>query len=202
MTPERPLATTRAFDELRDVVIARSGAEGFRRVLDALSAEARAPFASDDPDARHPDELWIEALNAADDRDREGDGALALAVGHARADALVPETAPGYAGDALRFLREESGRFYQGRTSYGASSVEVAPAKAIVRLVVPEHFARRLGDAPNRGPVVAHGFLERAVEIVSGHKQSPRYVGHAPRIDARFDRPMVNLVFEFDLSEE
>lgn len=202
MTPERPLATRRAFGELRDVVVARSGPEGLQRVLEALSPEARAAFVAPDPDARFPDELFVEALNVADAHDREGEGALALAVGHARADALVPETAAAYGGDALRFLREESARFYLGRTSYGASSVEVAPSKAIVRLVVPEHFARRLGEAPNRGPCVAHGFLERAVEIVSGTKQSPRYVGHAPRIDARFDRPMVNLVFEFDLAAE
>ena len=67
--------------------------------------------------------------------------------------------------------------------------------------MVPEHFARRLDTVPNRGPMLVAAFLERGIELVSGTPLVPRYNGHAPRIDARFDRPMVNLLFEFDLEE-
>jgi hypothetical protein len=54
---------------------------------------------------------------------------------------------------------------------------------------------------PPRGPLLPAAFLERAIELVAGEPHVPRYTGHAPRVDARFDRPMVNLLYEFDLDE-
>jgi hypothetical protein len=146
-------------------------------------------------DGTFDDELFVEALQAGSALDP----ALSLEVGRARADAVVTDAAPAFEGDALRFLREEASRFYRDRSTYGASSVELSPAKAVVRFVASEAFVRRAGDAQNRAPDLVQGYLERAVEIVSGTAQAARYVGHAPRIDARFDRPMVNLIFEFDL---
>ncbi|MBI2391298.1 MAG: hypothetical protein HYV09_17040 [Deltaproteobacteria bacterium] len=192
---EIPSATGAAFHELLGVARAM-GDDGWTR---ALSPDTRAALSAS-ADALFPDELFLEALVAADDALAGGSGALATAVGRARADALVGPAAPSLGGDPFRFLKEAASLFYERRTNYGAASVELVPRKAILRLVVSEALARRLG-ARNRGPLLAGAFLERGVELVSGTTQAARYIGHAPRIDTRFERPMVNLMFEFDLDE-
>lgn len=193
---ETPAAKGAAFQELLAVARA-TGGDGF---LGSLSPEARAAF-DVGPDESVPDQLFVEALNVADDRLGQGDGSFARALGRARADALVAPVVAELGGEPFRFLKEGANRFYADRATYGASSVELVPKKAVLRMVVPEHFARRLDDAPNRGPILVSAFLERGIELVSGAPLVPRYNGHAPRIDARFDRPMVNLLFEFDLEE-
>lgn len=193
---ETPAAKGAAFQEL--LAVARS--MGNDDWLGSLSPETRAAF-DVPPDASVPDHLFVEALNVADDLLAGGDGSVARAVGRARADALVGPIAAELGGEPFRFLKEGANRFYESRATYGASSVELVPRRAVLRMVAPEHFARRLDDVPNRGPLLVSAFLARGIELVSGAPLVPRYNGHAPRIDARFDRPMVNLLFEFDLEE-
>jgi hypothetical protein len=193
---ETPCATAAAFDELRSVVRARSGDEGFARLLAASRPEIREAFGGG---RDRPDDLYAEALQIADRLDGSGAGELARAVGLARADAIVGPVRARFDDDPLKFLREGANLFYEGRATYGATSVELTTTKAVVRLVMPEHHARRASDLANPAPTMAGAFLERSVEIVAGAPHAPRYTGHAPRIDARFDRPMVNLLFEFDL---
>lgn len=187
---ETPTATAEAFRELRDVAAA----------LDA-DAWARVELPEGALDADSPDDAFIAALNDADDEVAGGSGDLARAVGRARADAIVAPRVAEFGGDPFRFLKEGASLLFDGRANFGATSVEVAPKKAILRVVAPEHAARKSGDAPNRAPILAAAFLERAIELVAGEAHAPRYIGHAPRIDSRFDRPMVNLIFEFDLDE-
>lgn len=184
---ETPTATAAAFRELRDVAAARSGAAA----VEALEI----------PDSDSSDDLFVAVLNEADDALCNGTGDLARAVGVARANAIVGPRVKEFAGDALRFLKEGASLMFEGRANYGASSVELVPKKALLRIVAPEHLARKIGESPNRAPLLAAAFLERAVELIAGEAQTARYLGHAPRIDSRFDRPMVNLLFEFDLDE-
>ncbi len=187
---ETPTATAEAFRELRDVA-AELDTEAWEQVS--------IPEGAFDVDT--PDEAFVAALNAADDVVAHGSGDLARAVGRARADAIVAPRVAEFGGDPFRFLKEGASLLFDGRANFGASSVEVAPKKAILRVVAPEHAARKSGDAPNRAPILAAAFLERAIELVAGEGHAPRYIGHAPRIDSRFECPMVNLMFEFDLDE-
>ena len=184
---ETPTATAEAFRELHDVAKARAGAEAVAEL--------------EIPEVDSSDDLFVAVLNEADDALCNGNGDFARAVGRARADAIVGPRAKEFAGDALRFLKEGASLMFEGRANYGASSVELVPKKALLRIVAPEHLARKTGDVANRAPMLAAAFLERAVELIAGEAQTARYLGHAPRIDSRFDRPMVNLLFEFDLDE-
>lgn len=175
---DTPTASPEAFRELREVVIALGG---------TIEIEV--------PDTDVADDVFVNALNDADDQVP----GVARALGVARADALI---APDdFDGDPFRFLKEGASRVFQERSNYGASSVELSPKKALLRLVAPDHAARKIGDVANRVPVMAGAFLERAIERIAGEPQIPRYLGHAPRVDMRFDRPMANLLFEFDLDE-
>lgn len=197
MSTEVPRATVRAFSELEHVARARYGDAGWARALAAMSPPARAACETGSVDP--PDALFLEALATADDILASGNGDLATALGEARADAELADAAKEFEGDPLRLLREGASRFYRERANYGATSLEVTSNKAIVRFVVAEEWARKTGDRPPRGAPFITGFLERAVEIVTGTRLPARYSGAAPRIDTRFDRPMMNLVFEFDL---
>jgi hypothetical protein len=187
---ETPTATAAAFRELRDVAV-------------SLNEEAWKTIELPDGafETDMPDSVFVNALNDADDAIAGGNGDLARAVGIARADAIITPRADDFGGDPFRFLKEGASLVFEGRANYGASSVEVAPKKAVLRVVAPEDYARKNGDAPNRAPLLAAAFLERAIELIAGEGHAPRYIGHAPRIDSRFDRPMVNLMFEFDLDE-
>lgn len=200
MNEETPSATVAAFHELRDVATSRSG-ERFAEVRAAWPSAARAALESTDGGELVADEIFHDALLAADDILEHGSGELVRAVGYARANAIVSPIVASFESDPFRFLKEGASLVYQGRANFGASSVEVAIKRAVLRLVAPEHVARRTGDAPARGPLLAAAFLERAIELVAGEPHVPRYTGHAPRVDARFDRPMVNLLYEFDLDE-
>jgi hypothetical protein len=173
---ETPTANPDAFRELRDAIVSLGG--------DASDIVV--------PDSDVPDSQFVDALNAHGEE-------VARAIGVARATALIQPD--DYGGDPFRFLKEGASLVFAARSNYGASSVEVAPKKALLRLVAPEHSARKVGDAPNRVPVLASAFLERAIEVIAGEPHVPRYLGHAPRVDMRFDRPMVNLLFDFDLDE-
>lgn len=193
---ETPAATGAAFHEL--LAVARTlGPDAW---LEELSPEARRAFDAG-PAETFPDDLFCEALQTADEALAGGDGSVARALGRARADALVGRRAGELGGDSFRFLKEGASTFYEGRATYGATSVELAPKRVILRMVVPEHCARRVDAKPNRGPLLASAFLERGIELISGATLVPRYTGHAPRVDTRFDRPMVNLLFEFDLDD-
>ncbi len=189
---DQPSVHAAAFAELR-LVIERHGALD----LAIFPGEAADAFSSTDPDALFSDELFVDVLVAADDAIAAGSGTLVREVGAARADAKVDLEA--FKDQPLTFLKEGATSFYEGRSNYGAASTEISPNRAVVRLVAPEHYARRGSDAPNRAPLLFQGFLERAIELLSGVAQPARYAGFAPRIDARFERPMVNLLFEFDL---
>lgn len=184
---DTPNATPEAFRELRTVVIALAGEEGWLRLE------------VDIPEADVPDEMFVNALNDADDLFSAGNGELARAVGVARAEALV--NAESFEGDPFRFLKEGASSIFDGRSNYGASSVELAPKRALLRLVAPDYAARKMDEVPNRLPMMASAFLERAIERIAGEPQVPRYLGHAPRVDMRFNKPMANLLYEFDLDE-
>jgi hypothetical protein len=200
MNEETPSATIFAFHELRDVATARRG-ERFREVRDSWPSAARAALDNTDLEALVSDDIFHEALITADDVLDNGSGELVRAVGVARANAIIAPIADSFDSDPFRFLKEGASLVYQGRANFGASSVEVAPRRAVLRLVAPEHAARKTGDAPPRGPLLVAAFLERAIELIAGEPQIARYTGHAPRVDARFDRPMVNLLYEFELDE-
>lgn len=187
---ETPCAKGAAFHEL--LAVARATFDD--RWLAALDPETRSAFDAR-PDAVVPDDRFCAALEAATDAHPE----LARAVGRARAEAIVSPRVAALDGDPFRFLKEGASSFYEGRTTYGATSVEVLGDRAILRMVAPERFARRPGEGPNPGPTLAAAFLGRGLELVSGLSREPRYNGPAPRIDERFDRPMVNLLFEFEL---
>jgi len=200
MNEETPSATVLAFHELRDVATSLHGAR-FVEVRAAWPSAARAAVDSTDPEALVSDDIFHDALLAADDVLQSGNGDLVRAVGVARANAIVAPIASSFDGDPFRFLKEGASLVYQGRANFGASSVEVAPKRAVLRLVAPDHVARKNGEAGPRGPLLVAAFLERAIELVAGEPQVARYTGHAPRVDARFDRPMVNLLFEFELDD-
>lgn len=187
---ETPCAKGAAFHEL--LAVARADFDD--RWLAALDAETRSAF-DVRVDAIVPDDRFSAALEAAMD----AHPGLPRAVGRARAEANVGPNASTLAGDPFRFLKEGASLFYEGRATYGATSVEVLGDRAVLRMVVPERFARRPAEGSNPGPSLAAAFLSRGLELVSGLSREPRYTGPAPRIDERFDRPMVNLLFEFEL---
>jgi len=200
MNEETPSATVLAFHELRDVATARRG-DRFQEVRAAWPSVARAALDNANLEELISDDIFHDALLAADDVLENGSGELVRAVGVARADAIVAPIAASFEGDPFRFLKEGASLVFQGRANFGASSVEVAPKRAVLRLVAPEHVARKTNEATARGPLLVAAFLERAIELIAGEPQTARYNGHAPRVDARFDRPMVNLLYEFDLDE-
>jgi hypothetical protein len=133
-----------------------------------------------------PEELFVAALSMLDE-------ATIRALGEARADASLK--AEQFAGDPLRMLKVGAACFYEHRSNYGATSLELTPKKAIVRFLVSELLARSPAT-----PILLRGFLERAVEKVVGEHMNARFAGNTPRIGgSRFDHPMYNAVFEFDL---
>ncbi|MGZ3453084.1 MAG: hypothetical protein ACXWUG_01350 [Polyangiales bacterium] len=132
-----------------------------------------------------PEEQFVDALGTLDED-------TVRALGEARADAsLKPDE---YQGDPLRMLKLGASSFYEDRCNYGAASLELTPKKAVVRFLVSDRMAR----SPST-PILIRGFLERAVEKVVGEHMIARFAGNTPRVGGRFESPMYNSVFEFDL---
>jgi hypothetical protein len=163
-----PLVTRRAFEELAEVIRTRGG---------------------EPPAIPGEDSIGEEKLVALlDSLDEE----TVRALGEHRADASLD--ADEFTGDPLRMLKVGASCFYQDRSNYGATSLELTPKKAIVRFVVSEGLARSPAT-----PVLIRGFLERAVEKVAGERMTARFAGNTPRVGGRFNAPMFNSVYEFDL---
>jgi hypothetical protein len=111
-----PLVTRRAFEELAEVVRQRGG--------DAPVVPA---------DESIDEDLLVEALGKLDEE-------TIRAVGEARADSSLK--AEEYAGDPLRMLKLGASCFYEDRSYYGATSVELTQKKAIVRATSPTRWRR------------------------------------------------------------
>lgn len=170
------------------------------RVVETLSAAARAALEA--PNEPAADAAWVEALDAAEELIDKGTGALARAVGAARADARLRELGGRYEGDPLGFLRAEAASFYRERATYGAASVELAARRATLRLVASTGWLRRRDGRPSVAPLVALGFFDRALEQLAGGELHGRYVGYAKRADALGGVELWNLLYEYPLEDD
>lgn len=192
-----------AWSELREATEARAPG-AWARVLAALSPAAREAAEASGVSS---DACWVEALDAADALASAGvveaSGALSRAVGARRFEALWGgDEAARFEGDPIGFLRAEAASFYRFRATYGAASLEVAPRKATIRFVASGAWLRRADGRPSVAPLAPLGFLDRAVERLSGAPRPGRYLGPARRADALAGVELFNLLYEYELDAE